>query len=127
MSVDFHHRVPAPQTYVLARGPQVQLRPVRLRDLDSLRELAAKAGLVCDELELARLVRSDAGERLVLCATGLVDGAEALLGVGTIELGRSVTMPSMLLVDAQLTDGLHAVLAEALLVRARELAGPQVA
>ena len=127
MSVDIDHGALTPQSYALARGPLVRLRLVRLRDLDSIRSLAAKAGLVCEELELARLVRCDLRRRLVLCATAIVDSAEAVLGVGMIELGRSATMPSMLLVDAELTDGLHAVLADALVGRARELAGATVA
>ena len=127
MSVDVTHPVPPPELHALRRGPRVHIRPVRLRDLDSLRILAAKAGLVCEELELARLARSDSRSRLVLCATAPVGASEAVLGVGVIELGRSATMPSLLLVDTELTDGLHRVLADALLSRARELAGTQVA
>ena len=127
MSVDIDHRALVPHTFALPRGPRVTLRLVRSRDLDALRELALKGGLYCDELELARLVRSDPADRLVLCATATVDSAEALLGVGVIELGNSATMPSLLLVDAELTGGLQSLLAGALVERARELAALHVA
>jgi hypothetical protein len=127
MSVDITHRAAVPASFALPRGPRVRLRSARSGDLDSLRTLAAKAGIVCDELELARLVRSDPQTRLVLCATA-VDGArEAVLGVGVIELGRSATMPSLVLVDTELTDGLGRLLADELVARARTLAGPRVA
>ncbi len=127
MSVDIDRRALVPHSFALPRGPRVTLRPVRLRDLDALRELAAKAGLYCDELELARLVRSDPAVRLVLCATATIDSDETVLGVGVIELALSATMPSLLLVDAGLTDGLQALLADALVARAREIAAPHVA
>jgi hypothetical protein len=92
-----------------------------------MRGLAAKAGIVCDDLELARLVRSAAGSRLVLCATAGVGSREVVLGVGVIELGRSLTMPSFVLVDTELTDGLSDVIVDALVEQARALAGPRVA
>jgi hypothetical protein len=127
MSVDVPHRAEVAQSYALARGPRVQLRPARSSDLESLRGLAAKAGVVCDDLELARLVRSAPGSRLVLCATAGSGSQEVVLGVGVIELGRSLTMPSFVLVDTELTDGLGRVIVDALVERARELADPRVA
>ena len=113
---------PSDVTLALPRGPRVNLRSVRARDLDAVRSLAERAGLVCDELELARLVRSDPTVRLVLCATARIDDVETVLGLGVIELAQGATMPSLLLVDAALTDGLQAVLHEALIARAHELA-----
>lgn len=122
MSVELSPRDIDPVSVALAHGPRVTLRAVRVRDFDSLRTLALKAGLLCDELELARLVRSDPAVRLVLCAGAVVDGSETVLGVGVIELGQSATMPSLLLVDAELTSGLAQRLADALVERARALA-----
>jgi hypothetical protein len=122
MSVDVPHSAEVPQSYALTRGPRVQLRPARTGDLESLRALADKAGILCDDLELARLVRSSPELRLVLCATAPSGSREAVLGVGVIELGRSLTMPSLVLVDTELTDGLAAVIVDALVEHARELA-----
>src|SRR5579875_1736051 len=106
----------------LADGTRVSMRRVRLRDLDALRAIAARAGIVCEEFELARLVRSDPGERLVLCATTVRDGGEAVLGVGVIELSGSATMPSLILVDPACGRPLAVLLAEALIDRARAVA-----
>ena len=106
----------------LGDGTPVSTRRVRLRDLDALRGIAERAGIVCEEFELARLVRSDPGERLVLCATTVQDGAEAVLGVGVIELAGSTTMPSLILVDPACGRPLGMLLAEALVDRARAVA-----
>lgn len=119
------HRSAVPDVCALPDGTRLTLRRVRLRDLESLRALAARAGIVCEELELARLVRSDPGQRLVLCATAL-DG-DAVLGIGVIELGRSATMPSLVLVDPTAGEGLGRVIADALVDRARALGGSIVA
>jgi hypothetical protein len=125
MSLDIDRRRIAaarPAPHVLASGASVSLRPARSRDLDALRSLAARNGIVCEDLELARLVRSDAACRLVLCATTASDGAEQVVGIGVIELGRWSTMPSLLLVDPAVGEGLARLVADALIERARELA-----
>ncbi len=121
MSALDHHTAaqPAPR---LADGKRVTMRRVRLRDLDALRSIAARAGIVCEEFELARLVRSDPGDRLVLCATAVSDGSEVVLGVGVIELSGSATMPSLILVDPTVGRALSMLLAEALIDRARAVA-----
>jgi hypothetical protein len=116
------HHTAAVRAPTLADGQRVAMRRVRLRDLDALRAIAARAGIVCEEFELARLVRSDPGERLVLCATTVHDGAEAVLGVGVIELSGSSTMPSLILVDPAYGRPLAGLLAEALIDRARAVA-----
>jgi hypothetical protein len=116
------HRAPAPVRHVLADGTAVALRRARSRDLDALGSLAARNGILCEELELARLVRSDPSHRLVLCASTPVDGVQTVVGVGVIELGRWSTMPSMVLVDPSVGAGLGRLVAEALIGRARELA-----
>jgi hypothetical protein len=52
----------------------------------------------------------------------VVEGAETVVGVGFIELERSSTMPSMVLVDPSGGAGLSRLVADALIDRARELA-----
>jgi hypothetical protein len=120
------HRAAVPDTCALPGGTRIGLRAARPRDLDGLRGLAARSGIVCEELELARLVRSDPERRLVLCATSL-DREEAVLGVGVIELGSSATMPSLVLVDPSVGDGLAGAIAEALVGRARAIAATLIA
>ena len=126
MSLDVDHRdhrapPPGPVRHALAGGAIVSLRPARPRDLDALRSLAARNGVVCEELELARLVRSDCATRVVLCASTPVDGVETVVGIGVIELGRWATMPSMVLVDPAVGTGLGQLVVDALIDRAREL------
>jgi hypothetical protein len=116
------HHIAAGHAVTLADGSPPAMRRIRLRDLDALRSIAARAGIVCEEFELARLVRSDPGERLVLCATTVRDGTEIVLGVGVIELSGSTTMPSLILVDPSCGRSIGALLAEALLDRARTAA-----
>jgi hypothetical protein len=110
------------RSYALPRGPRVCLRLARVRDLPSVRALLRRQGIEPDELELARLMRSDPRRRLVICATALIDSAETVVGIGAIELdGESDLLPSRLLVDDQITDGLAPLLCEALVGRARAL------
>ncbi len=70
-------------------------------------------GSRCTELSLARLVSFDLLERLVLCATALIDSRETVLGVGAIELERPAE-PTLVVVDAHQTDGLAELLSDAL-------------
>jgi hypothetical protein len=115
-------RTPASVRHVLADGTVVSLRRARSRDLDALGSLAARNGILCEELELARLVRSDPSRRLVLCASTAIEAGQTVVGVGFIELGRWSTMPSMVLVDPSVGAGLGRLVADALIDRARELA-----
>lgn len=119
-ALDHHSAVGHAAT--LSDGTPLAMRRVRLRDLDALRCIAARAGVVCEEFELARLVRSDPGERLLLCATAVRDGNETVLGVGVIELSGVTTMPSLILVDPAYGRPLAVLLAEALLDGARAAA-----
>jgi hypothetical protein len=121
MSALDHHSA-ADHAVTLTDGTPLAMRRVRLRDLDPLRSIAARAGVVCEEFELARLVRSDPGERVVLCATTVRDGSETVLGVGVIELSGSATMPSLILVEPAYGRPLAVLLAEALVDRARAAA-----
>ena len=122
MSALDHHAAAAGHAVTLTDGTPVAVRRVRLRDLDALRAIAVRAGVVCEEFELARLVRSDPGDRLVLCAAAMRDGTEAVLGVGVIELSGITTMPSLILVDPVYGQPLAVLLADALIDRARTAA-----
>ncbi len=121
MSALDHHLAVDPRD-PLPDGTLISMRRVRLRDLDALRSLAAHAGVLCEEFELARLVRSDPAERLVLCATALVESTETVVGIGVIELGASATMPSLILVEPAHGRPLAALLAEELVEQARAAA-----
>jgi hypothetical protein len=59
----------------------------------------------------------------VICACGLIEASETLLGVGEIELHGDPCDPRpRTYVDTELTDGLDELLADALIGRARALA-----
>ena len=116
------HHTATDHAETLEDGTPVAMRHVRLRDLDALRSIATRAGILCEEFELARLVRSDPAVRLVLCATTVRDGAEVVIGVGVIELLGSATMPSLILVDPPCGQPLAVLLAEGLVDRARAAA-----
>jgi hypothetical protein len=81
--------------YTLQDGLPVRLRLARGSDAPAIRTLLERHGGT-DDLEPARLVYFDPRRRFVLCAAGLVDGTEMLLGVGAISLGA--TDPDLLLV-----------------------------
>ncbi|HET9124402.1 MAG TPA: hypothetical protein VFN65_05915 [Solirubrobacteraceae bacterium] len=121
MSALDHHTASA-DAPAFMDGTRVAMRRVRLRDLDALRAIAARAGILCEEFELARLVRSDPGDRLVLCATAVRGGVEVVLGVGVIERSGSTTMPSLILVEPAYGRPLADLLADALIARARAVA-----
>ncbi len=105
--------------HALPRGPRVCLRLVRGRDAAGVRALYARHGAPLSELELARLVSFDLRTQLVLCATALIDAAETVVAVGSIELeDRGRLAPSLVVVDEALADGLDALLADALVAHA---------
>jgi hypothetical protein len=113
------------QWYELPRGPRVCLRLARIGDLAAIEALFAVVGLELDALEVARLVRNDPRQRIVICATALVDGAERVVGVGAIEI--SASQPYLLIVDERITDGLTELLAGALAGRAAALRSARAA
>jgi hypothetical protein len=105
----------------LPRGPRVRLRLAQSRDLAGIRELLARTGVEpFEELELARMVRSDPRRRVVVCATALLGSTELVIGVGALDVDAAD--PELLIVDRELTDGLDELLREALLQRARTIA-----
>jgi hypothetical protein len=114
--------------YNLPRGPRVCLRLARPRDAAAIGNLYWANGLEPDDLELTRLVRFDPRERLVICATALVDSLETVVGVGAIPLEASEDpRPEFVLVDEHLTVGLEELLTEALVGRVRLLKGGRAA
>jgi hypothetical protein len=118
-------QTPVDPAVVLADGTVVTARPAARRDLDQLHALAAHQGVMCDDLELARLLRSDPAERSVLCLTTRPDGgadAETVLGVGVIELHSITTLPTMVLVDPAHGRLLAQWLVDVLVQRARAAA-----
>lgn len=86
-----------------------------------------RQGLTVTGLELARLLRSPPRERIMICATALIGAAETIVGVGVIELGDLAREPTWVIADHEATEGLEELLHEALVGRARALAGTRAA
>lgn len=107
--------------YTLTDGVPVRLRLARSSDARMVRELLEDQGFHSAELDLARLVHFDPRRRYVLCATGLVDGRERLMGVGAITLAGA-TEPEMLLVAEEHAEEVAPLLRRSL-VRAAEVVG----
>jgi hypothetical protein len=106
------------RTYELPNRQRVRLRLARRSDLPGLRALLAQRGIDPSPLELERLVRYDPRRRLVLCATAPLDGTEAVVGVGAIELLAPRREPDTIVVDERVTEGLPELLDAALVGRA---------
>ena len=106
------------RTYELPNRRRVRLRMARRSDLPGLQALLAQRGIEPAALELERLVRYDPRRRLVLCATAPIDGTEAVVGVGAIELGAPRPEPDTIVVDERVTEGLPELLNAALVGRA---------
>jgi hypothetical protein len=106
------------RTYQLPAGPRERLRLARRSDRAGLARLLEQRGIEPSTLQLERLVRYDPRRRLVICATTPLDGTEAIVGVGAIELDSSELEPDTIVVDDRLTDGLADLLAAALVGRA---------
>lgn len=116
------------RSYALARGPRVCLRLARVRDLAGIEDLLMRHGVFPSQFELARLVRADPRQRIVICGLALVGGVEQVVGVGALDLdGDSLAEPSPLVVDDELTSGLDQLLHDALVGRARLVAGRRAA
>jgi hypothetical protein len=106
------------RTYELPNRQRVRLRLARRSDLPGLRGLLAQRGIEPSALELERLVRYHPRRRLVLCATAPIDGTEAVVGVGAVELGTPRPEPDTIVVDERVTEGLPELLNAALVGRA---------
>lgn len=111
--------------YTLQGGLPVRLRLARTGDAPAIRQLLEVQGFDAADLDLARLVHFDPRHRYVLCATGLVDSTERLLGVGVITLDGA-TAPEMLLVQEEHAEEVAPLLTRSL-VRAAEILGSRAA
>jgi hypothetical protein len=106
------------RTYALPSGPRVRLRLARRTDGPGVRALLAQREVQASDLQVERLVRYHPSERAVICATAPLEGTEALVGVGAIELTEAAE-PETIVVDERLTDGLGELLDAALRGRAQ--------
>jgi hypothetical protein len=103
--------------YALPRGPRVCLRLIRSRDAAGVHALCERRGVPLSELGVARLINFDLGTQLVLCATALIGSSPTVVGVGAITLTGSLPpalVPTLVVVDDELTDGLDELLVQAL-------------
>ena len=108
---------PFARTHALPGGPPVRVRLARRSDAPAVRDLLAGRGIEASEVEVARLLAFDPGARAVICACAPVDGREAVVGIGAIEL-RAGAEVDTLVVDEARTDGLGELLGEVLHRRA---------
>jgi hypothetical protein len=115
------------RVYTLPRGPRVCLRLVRIRDRDGIEDLLRRQGHTLSGWELAQLLRGDPRQRIILCATALLNSSETVLGVGRIELGPAGPGPAWVIVDEDVTDGLAPLITHALTGRAEALARTRAA
>jgi hypothetical protein len=109
------------RTYVLPGGTRVTLRLARVRDRRGIEDLFSREGHGLTRLELERLLRSHPRERLLLCATALIDGTETVVGFGTIGLDRADATATLVVTDTEQAPGVGSLLGEALLGRAEAL------
>ena len=103
------------------------LRLARVRDLRGIEALFAREGHGLTRFELERLLRSHPRQRLVLCATALIGGAEMIVGFGSIDLDRADMTQTLIVADTEQAPGVGSLLGEALLGRAEALARARAA
>jgi hypothetical protein len=94
---------------------------LRLPQSSDASEIQALGADRLTELELARLLRFDPRQRLVICAVALIDGAARVVGVGAMDLDRVQEGPAVMTSDRASLEGLDELLREALIGRARAL------
>lgn len=111
----------------LGDGSRVRLRLARGSDLPHIRELLRREGLVLDPAALARLVHFDPRRRYVVCATGLVDSTETLLGIGAIAFEADRPEPDLVIVVERYRDELSPLLTRALVAAAGAMRRPRAA
>ena len=112
----------------------MHLRVARSSDLAPIRDLFGRQGeaegSAPRDLAVARLVNFDPREQCVLTATALVDGAERMVGVGSIGLDsdpQSDPQPELVVVDPEVAEDVRPLLAGALAGRAGALARDRAA
>ena len=87
-----------------------------------MQELVAREDGGLDHWEIARLLHSSPRERVVLCATALLDGHETVVGFGAVALDHEAVTPALVVADSERAPGLGPMLHEALLGRAESVA-----
>lgn len=97
-------------SFTLPGGTRVRLRLARARHEPSVRALVARTDAECSELDIARLVRFDPRERMVICV--LLDTSEVVVGLGAISFDSD--RPELLLVDEQVGEELNELLSSSL-------------
>ena len=107
---------PLRRTFPVPGGPPVRLRLAGPADRDGVRALLARRELEATDLELRRLLAFDPARRHVLAALAPLEGAETVVGIGSI--GNGEDAPDVLVVDERLP-GLSAVIGRVLVERAR--------
>ncbi len=99
----------------------------RSSDILPIRQLAERHRAT-GEMELSPLVQFDPRRRCVICAMALIDSAETLVGVGSIELDdQARAKPDLLLVADEHADEVAALLAGALEARVAHAAQARAA
>ena len=114
------------RTYTLADGVQVRFRLAGPGDLHGVTALVNATGVELDQLELARLLRTDPRRQAMVCATALLDARETVLGFAAAPLiaGALSGESSLVISDQQPGDELRELLVQALATRLR-LASPR--
>jgi hypothetical protein len=101
----------------------------RSSDAAPIRALLERVDFAAGDLELARLVQFDPRHRYVICAAGLIDGAETLVGVGAIQLDTEErpAEPETLVVTGEHAADVAELLTGALIDRAARAAQARAA
>ncbi len=123
MAEDFDPGALLARSYELRNGLRVCLRLARVRDQSAIEQLFARTGRPLGDLEIARAVRSDPRQQIVICATALLEYTETVVGFGAIAVSAADDpggpRPWLLVVDE--TEGLAPLLTGALAGRALAL------
>jgi hypothetical protein len=110
------------RSYHLPRGPRVCLRLGRISDRWGVAELLRRHDPALAQVDVARLLRADPREHLVVVATALVDRRNQVIGIGAIDLNPSTPeRPWLVVTDEEMTDGLKELIEDALIGRVRAL------
>jgi hypothetical protein len=104
--------------YTLDDGTPLRLRLARSSDAPAVRSLLEACGQDGADLKAARLVHFDPRRDYVVCATGLINATETLLGIGAITLDDDA-QPELLLVADVCAGQLRGLLEDALVASAR--------